>query len=631
MAISRLLPITIDPDEVDASLSDFPMLISRALLDDEVVDPSGSNEAQSDGGDLRFFSDAGTTQQPLEVVSFEHDSSTGADDAEVQLWGLVPSVSSVVGTTVYLGYGSGGGDSQPAASDTYGSQNVWDSGFEGVWHLDEDPSGSAPQILDSTANNNDGTSSGSMTSGDSVAGTVGNKLDFDGSDDLVSIPDSASLDVSSAYTIECIVTRGSGGGGVFGRRRASGDDRCFWGDVSFATFTYSATTDGTLGTLTSVSATGTLSIGDTAHMAATLTGGTLTAYFNGVAGTPATSIGNMHVGASPMEIGYHEGAGFGNHHVDEFRISSEARSAAWLAATHSTCFTPGTFAAAGTPEDAGGGDTITATAIASGEAFGTAALHQSIAPTAIASAEAFGSHALTQLQTIEPTAIGSAEAIGGATVFPTTSVEPTGIASGEALGTAALHLAIAPAAVAGGEAFGAASLALYVSAAAIDSAEAFGAPSVFPTTSIECTGIASGEAVGTPQLDLVLLAASTDSAEALGTLALTLYLSPTGVASGEALGGAELVQLTLIEPTGIATAEAHGDATLSTLATIVAQAIAGAEAFGGAVLVGGQLVPAKFPGAVDFRRLGLTSTLRRGGLTSVVRRQGLTCTFRKGT
>jgi hypothetical protein len=37
----------------------------------------------------------------------------------------------------------------------------------------EDPSGTAPQVIDSTSNSNDGTSAGSMTSGDLVDGEIG--------------------------------------------------------------------------------------------------------------------------------------------------------------------------------------------------------------------------------------------------------------------------------------------------------------------------------------------------------------------------------------------------------------------------------------------------------------------------
>jgi hypothetical protein len=67
-----------------------------------------------------------------------------------------------------------------------------------VWHLQQDPSGTAPQMLDSTSINNDGTSNGSMTSGDQVAGKAGGSLDLDGSGDFIEATD---YDILNAITI----------------------------------------------------------------------------------------------------------------------------------------------------------------------------------------------------------------------------------------------------------------------------------------------------------------------------------------------------------------------------------------------------------------------------------------------
>ena len=68
---------------------------------------------------------------------------------------------------------------------------VWDNNYQGVWHLREDPSGSAPQIADSTSNNNDGTMNGGMTTTDQVAGQIDGSLDFDGSSDWFNLGNDA--------------------------------------------------------------------------------------------------------------------------------------------------------------------------------------------------------------------------------------------------------------------------------------------------------------------------------------------------------------------------------------------------------------------------------------------------------
>jgi len=110
----------------------------------------------------------------------------------------VPSVSSSIDTDIWLWYNTTGTDSQPAVSGTYGRDNVWTE-YGAVFHLDEDPSGAAPQMIDSTGNQ-DGTSNGTMTSGDEIAVTVDNGLQFDGTDDYISVADHAGL--ATPKTIE---------------------------------------------------------------------------------------------------------------------------------------------------------------------------------------------------------------------------------------------------------------------------------------------------------------------------------------------------------------------------------------------------------------------------------------------
>lgn len=100
---------------------------------------------------------------------------------------------------------------------------------------------------------------------------------------------------------------------------------------------------------------------------------------------------------------------------------------------------------------------IRPTGIASGEAFGTAALAQAIGPTGIPSAEAIGSHFLGSL--VSPTSIVSGEAFGAPALAVHTEIEPTGIVSGEAFGG---HFVggqiIVPLAIESGEAVGGAGL-----------------------------------------------------------------------------------------------------------------------------------------------------------------------------
>lgn len=98
--------------------------------------------------------------------------------------------------------------------------------------------------------------------------------------------------------------------------------------------------------------------------------------------------------------------------------------------------------------DAGSGtQTVTASAIASAEAFGTAVLTPgavTVSPSAISSAAAFGTAVLTPgAVTVSPSSIASAEAFGSTVVddgsIPSQTVTASAIATAEAFGTPALY------------------------------------------------------------------------------------------------------------------------------------------------------------------------------------------------
>ena len=108
------------------------------------------------------------------VVDIDTSAKTG------ELHFKAPFLSSSVATDFYIYYGNAG------AAET-NDDDLW-SDYAMVQHFNEDPSGAAPQMIDSTVNNNDGTSGGTMLTGDLVAGKVGTGLDFDGTDDYIEVP-----------------------------------------------------------------------------------------------------------------------------------------------------------------------------------------------------------------------------------------------------------------------------------------------------------------------------------------------------------------------------------------------------------------------------------------------------------
>jgi hypothetical protein len=90
------------------------------------------------------------------------------------------------------------------------AQGVWDSNFVAVWHLKENPGGSAPQMKDSKGSNH-GTAQGSMGSEDQVSARANGGLDFDpGTTDYISATNS-TLNVGQQFTVEAWVKRDTTG------------------------------------------------------------------------------------------------------------------------------------------------------------------------------------------------------------------------------------------------------------------------------------------------------------------------------------------------------------------------------------------------------------------------------------
>lgn len=220
--------------------------------------------------------------------------------------------------------------------------------------------------------------------------------------------------------------------------------------------------------------------------------------------------------------------------------------------------------------------TVSPSAIATGEAFGTAQLNQQVVASGIATAEAFGTSKVNQ--SIVAAAITSAEAFGTAELTQGVggqTVTASAIDSEEALGTPQLNLKISPDAIASTETFGTSKLNLQLNPTGIQTAEALGAPSANFTISM--SGIASTETFGSPALGLMISPSGIASAEASGTAQLNLQVSPTGISSEEAFGTPELPSGG-ITPSGIASLEAFGTPKLNR--TLPAGSIASAEAFG---------------------------------------------------
>ena len=158
--------ITVDNTLVPSTQTDYPMLVS-------IVDTDVGSSAQSSGNDIAFFETDGITKLSHEIESY--DSGTGT----LVAWVKIPSLTSSVDKVIRMYYGDATIGSQA------NSEGVWTTDFVMVQHMNQDPSGGAPQMLDSTSNSNDGTSSGTMLTEDLLSSQIGSGIAFDGTDDVI--------------------------------------------------------------------------------------------------------------------------------------------------------------------------------------------------------------------------------------------------------------------------------------------------------------------------------------------------------------------------------------------------------------------------------------------------------------
>ncbi len=191
----RRVPITINASQIPSTQTDFPFLFNSLFSDIE-----GGN-AKADGGDIRF-----ALQDKTELKSEIQFIDVSTNNGELIAWTKVPSIQ--VGTSFFMYYDN------PAATLPTDPENVWDSGYKGVWHSSQDPTGGVDAMRDSTVNANHGTTAGSPTS---VDGKIGKCLSYaDLSGDVVRILENGKLDLTTQLTLSGWYETPSTTGDMFG-------------------------------------------------------------------------------------------------------------------------------------------------------------------------------------------------------------------------------------------------------------------------------------------------------------------------------------------------------------------------------------------------------------------------------
>jgi hypothetical protein len=328
--------VTVDYTQVSGpdDLAEFPLLVN--ITSDDLKSVANGGRVQSGQGDDIVFRSSNCTKLDHEIEKY--DATTGTLVAWVNT-----ALSVSTDTEVYMYYGD-----SSTNCPTENPTAVWDDNYQAVYHMKEDPSGTAPQIYDSTTNDHDGTSNGSMTSGDQVAGQIGGGLDFDSTNDYINIGNFMSSGISQV-TMEAWV------------KKTDGDDTrvVSKSDGTNATGTQHKITLRLSGSSPAISArlntvnnvgvdlvsAGTVAANTWTHVAWTYDGSAVQFYIdgassncqlggNGGAGNSCTPTGNIISSTRDIVIGNNDNipnSRFFGGIIDEVRISDIARSAGWIA------------------------------------------------------------------------------------------------------------------------------------------------------------------------------------------------------------------------------------------------------------------------------------------------------------
>jgi hypothetical protein len=319
--------ILINHIQVQANLTDFPVLINQTS------DSGLASHAQSNGNDIVFTSSNGVTKLSHEIEKYV--SATGA----LVAWVKVPSLSSSVDTNLYMYYGN------PTCSSQQNATNVWDTNFKGVWHLKEDPFGTAPQMKDSTINGNNGTSSGSMTTSDQVPGKIDGSLDFDGSNDEITCGNAVSLQITTEITIEAWASTSSTGAtrGIVNKESSTTYNGYQLRKHSDNYYRFATGNPGTAGQY--VASDSAYTDSNWHYVVGVRRSGTNYLYIDGVQQTATTTYAITDSGAN-----FDIGRAYSNYNgfwwlglIDEVRVSNSGRSASWIATCYNNQNSPSTF------------------------------------------------------------------------------------------------------------------------------------------------------------------------------------------------------------------------------------------------------------------------------------------------
>jgi hypothetical protein len=339
-AWTNKMPITFSGYNKVETLTNFPVLV---VLNTGLPGFSYSQFASTNGYDLRFSAD-GSTQLNYEIEQWNPGGSS-------YVWVQVPQLSG--GSQIWAYWGNAGAASGPAGYTINGA--VWPTNaFAAVWHMNQ------PDVLDSTANGNNGTGNGSVSTS---PGITGNAQNMAGGSGRISIPNSSSLSFTATQTTYSgwvnFNTLPIGGTEVVIMRKAQNRELGF-SDPTHVRDMLSTT--GTSGWTANNDDPISLVAGQWYYLTFTYNGSVIRSFWNGsplsaghtvtgsINGDPyTTGLGayNGNTDGGPITLGL-------DAIIDEVRVEQVFRSPNWIWATYLTVASNASFSVYGSVQTVGG-------------------------------------------------------------------------------------------------------------------------------------------------------------------------------------------------------------------------------------------------------------------------------------
>jgi len=194
------MKLTFDNSASGEDLINFPVLVHLTSEHSDFWNHVNSSITTEDTKDLCFLDADGETDLYFEAEKIDYFAK------EALIWVKVPLIDAGSTTDfIYLYYGN----AAARESAYHRADKVWDSHYQGVWHLKESLTGTSGEVEDSAGiNHGTGEPTNGTYTGPSggASGQIDDAIDFDGDDDYVDLGDiiksPSAITVGAWYKID---------------------------------------------------------------------------------------------------------------------------------------------------------------------------------------------------------------------------------------------------------------------------------------------------------------------------------------------------------------------------------------------------------------------------------------------